>query len=164
MLTAILVTSGLLYVFVKVAGEVREGETSAFDDAILNLFRSPSGELVGPGWLPEAVRDITALGSYMVLAFFVIILVIYFLAVRRRIEAGFLEGSVIGGTILSNILKVGFNRPRPELDNTPEVFSASFRAVMQRWQPWYSSQSARSSRGLNLVVDSTTSSCRWLFS
>jgi hypothetical protein len=51
------------------ASEVAEGETRAFDERILLLFRVP-GDLsvpIGPSWLKEAMRDITALGSTSVL-------------------------------------------------------------------------------------------------
>ena len=37
-----------------------------------------------------------------------------------------LSVAVVSGVLLSNLLKVGFNRPRPIFDKAPEVFTASF--------------------------------------
>lgn len=107
---------------------MREGETSAFDNAILNAFRNPSNPstAIGPPWLYEAARDVTSLGSYAVLGILVVLVVAYLLLARRRSEAIYLTAAVVSGVVLSNVLKVGLNRPRPSLDNTPEVFSASF--------------------------------------
>ncbi len=114
--------------FVKVAVEMREGETSAFDNTILNAFRNPAdpSTAIGPPWLYEAARDVTSLGSYAVLGILVVLVVVYLLLARKRFEAIYLSVAVISGVLLSNALKVGFNRPRPVIDNAPEVFSASF--------------------------------------
>lgn len=121
-------TAGFAGVFMKVAIEVREGETLAFDNDLLGWFRDPSTRtgIRGPEWLPEAARDITSLGSYPVLGLLVVLVVVYLLARRRLAPALYLAGSVICGVIVSNLLKIGFNRPRPSFDNTPEVFTASF--------------------------------------
>lgn len=120
--------ASLIGVFAKVASEMREGETSSFDDYFLNIFRTGSApsHLIGPNWVAEAARDVTSLGSYMVLGWIVVLIVTYLFLSRRRIEAVQLAASVIAGTVLSNLLKIGFNRPRPNLDNTPAVFTSSF--------------------------------------
>jgi hypothetical protein len=46
------------------ADEASEGDTKSFDMPVLRLFRNPAdmGQPIGPGWLQEAVRDITSLG------------------------------------------------------------------------------------------------------
>lgn len=121
-------TAGFTGVFLKIAIEVREEETLAFDNNFLDWFRDPGARTAvkGPEWLPEAARDITSLGSYPVLGLLVALVVVYFLARRRLPQALYLAGSVISGVIVSNLLKIGFNRPRPSFDNTPEVFTASF--------------------------------------
>ena len=118
----------LVGAFGKVAVEMHEGETSAFDNSILNAFRSPidPSTAIGPAWLYEAARDVTSLGSYPVLGLLVLLVVVYLLMVKKRFEAIYLTVAVASGVVLSNLLKVGFNRPRPSFDNTPEVFSASF--------------------------------------
>lgn len=114
--------------FVKIAVEMREGKTSAFDNTILNAFRNPAGPstTIGPSWLYEAARDVTSIGSYSVLTIVMVLVVLYLLLARKRFEAIYLTAAVISGVVVSNALKIGFNRPRPFLDNTPEVFTASF--------------------------------------
>jgi undecaprenyl-diphosphatase len=58
----------LLLCFGLIAQEVIEGEPIAFDRWVMLAFRASDPSLpLGPPWLPEAVRDITALGSTVVL-------------------------------------------------------------------------------------------------
>jgi undecaprenyl-diphosphatase len=118
----------LLGVFAKVAVEMREGETGAFDNHFLNIFRSAAdpSHPIGPAWLSEAARDVTSLGSYVILGTIVILVVLYLILSRRHLEALQLAVGVVSGTVLSNLLKIGFNRPRPALDNAPIVFTSSF--------------------------------------
>lgn len=114
--------------FALLAAEMREGETSDFDNTLLSWFRnsqSPTG-LIGPPWVAETARDITSLGSFAILSIIIVLVLLYLLLVQRRFGAVHVGLAVISGTILSNILKVGFNRPRPVFENAPEVFTASF--------------------------------------
>ena len=55
--------------FGQIAEEVLEGDSGAFDRNILLALRDPAdlADPLGPPWLEEAARDITALGSYSVL-------------------------------------------------------------------------------------------------
>jgi undecaprenyl-diphosphatase len=119
---------GLGGVFVRIAAEMREGETKAFDTYILDLFRDSAdpSRPIGPLWLYEATRDVTALGSYAILTTIVVLVLLYLLLSGRRRDAVHLGVGVVAGTILSNLLKIGFNRPRPSIASVPEVFSASF--------------------------------------
>lgn len=118
----------LLGVFGLVAEDVVDGETHAFDEAILLSLRVPGqpDQPIGPHWLLEAVRDVTALGSFSVLALLVAFVVIQLLLVGRRGTALLIAGAVIGGTIVSTVLKSLFDRPRPDLTGVAEVFTASF--------------------------------------
>jgi undecaprenyl-diphosphatase len=110
-LAALLLSFGLL------AREVVDGSTHAFDERVLLLFRTP-GNLsrpLGPPWLKEAMRDVTALGSTVVLAI-VVASVAGFLAVSGLSHAALLLlVSVLSGVLLSNTLKAGFLRARPDL-------------------------------------------------
>jgi undecaprenyl-diphosphatase len=118
----------LLAGFGLIADEVIEGDTLAFDNAVLMWFRDPSAPAVpiGPSWLFEAARDITALGSFTVLALLVVGVTLQLLLTGARRTALFLLVSVIGGTIISTGLKALFDRPRPDLTGAVEVFTASF--------------------------------------
>jgi undecaprenyl-diphosphatase len=111
-----------------IADEMAEGETLAFDTAVLHAFRTP-GDLtdpIGPPWVEEAVRDLTSLGSFPILTLIVVAVFLQLILSGSRRTAVFLAGTVIGGTIVSNVLKALFARPRPELADTARVFTASF--------------------------------------
>jgi undecaprenyl-diphosphatase len=128
LLASIAIVSGLILAFLQIADEMIEGEMEAFDQAILMLFRDPANleTTIGPVWLHEMVRDITALGSFSLLGLIVVGVCIYLLLARMRAEALLVVTSVVGGTILSTLLKMGYNRPRPDLATMSEQFTASF--------------------------------------
>ena len=128
-LYATMVIVGLLAgAFGMIADEMSEGETAAFDNAILMLFRDPANpsQPFGPVWLQEAVRDITALGSFSILALILILVVAALALTGRRGTALFVAVSVIGGEILSSAFKAAFNRTRPDYIDPNHVLSASF--------------------------------------
>lgn len=122
------IVAALLAIFGMVAEDVAEGETRAFDEAMLMSLRVPGdpGTPIGPQWLLDTVRDITALGSYAVLTLVVTLVVLQLLFVGRRGTAVLIAGSVISGAILSTVLKAVFDRPRPDLTGVAQVFTASF--------------------------------------
>jgi undecaprenyl-diphosphatase len=127
-LATMAVACGLIWAFLQLADEVVEGETEAFDNAVLRLFRNPANidEVIGPPWVQEMVRDITALGSFACLGLLVLGVVIYLVLANMRGAALLVTISVLGGTALSTALKIGYNRPRPELTHLSEQFTASF--------------------------------------
>jgi undecaprenyl-diphosphatase len=128
LLAAIAAASGLLLAFLSIADEVIEGETEAFDNAILMLFRDPNNvdQVIGPVWVHEMVRDITALGSFSLLGLAVAGVCAYLVMVRLKSAALLLIVSVVGGTLLSTFLKMSYNRPRPDLTAMSHQFTASF--------------------------------------
>ena len=81
---------------------------------------------IGPMWLEEAARDVTSLGSFVVLGLIVIVTVSYLWLHGKRTTAAFVAFAVISGTVLSNILKEVFDRPRPDVEAATRVFTASF--------------------------------------
>lgn len=121
-------TALLLWGFASVADEVIEGDTTTFDDAVTAFFREPGNpaELWGPPWFEEAVRDVTSLGGFTVLGFVLLATVVFFALNGKPRSAVFVGFSVVGGTILSTVLKDLFDRPRPELIDATRVFTASF--------------------------------------
>ena len=128
LLASIAIISGLILAFLRIADEMIEGEMEAFDNTILMLFRDPANleTTIGPPWVHEMVRDITSLGSFSLLGLIVIAVCVYLVLARMRAEAVVVLVSVIGGTILSTVLKMGYNRPRPDLTTMSEQFTASF--------------------------------------
>lgn len=115
--------------FALIADETFEGETRGFDESILLALREPgdTSNPIGPAWLEHALADITALGGYVILGMLVIGVAIYLLAAGKRGTALLVVGAVGSGTLLSETLKLGFARPRPDLvAHLAEVQSASF--------------------------------------
>ena len=128
-LGALAVAAGLVLAFGQIAEDVLEGDSAAFDRNILLALRNPAdlSDPLGPPWLEEGARDITALGSYSVLSLVVGAVAVYLLMVRKRQAALWLLTSVIGGAALSTVLKIGFDRPRPDIvAHAARVFTASF--------------------------------------
>ena len=127
LLTAVLVFAGLLLGFAWLAGEVMEGDTEAFDRRFYGLFRDAGGHPIGPAWLVEMARDVTALGSFSVVAILLLTVVAYLLLAGRRRAAVLVLVAVVGGDILSHLLKHGFDRARPDIAaHAARVFTASF--------------------------------------
>jgi undecaprenyl-diphosphatase len=119
----------LLLAFGHIAEEVLEGDANRFDQAVLLALRDAvdTANPLGPPWLEEAARDVTALGSYSILGIVVVAVIAYLLLIQRGGGALWVLASVIGGLVLSNLLKHGFDRPRPDLvAHAARVFSPSF--------------------------------------
>lgn len=106
-----------LLAFAFVADEVVEGETHAFDEAVLLAFRVPGdpADPIGPRWLEIVMRDVTALGSTTVLTLITLAVAGFLVVDRKRAAALFVLVATAGGGLLSYLLKLGFDRPRPDL-------------------------------------------------
>lgn len=118
-----------LWVFIEVAEEVLEGETGAFDQAILLALRMPGNpaQSRGSAWLEGAARDITALGSLTVLGLVVLAASVFLVLANRRRIALFLLLSTTSGTLVAFLLKSTFSRARPDLfPHGDYVVTASF--------------------------------------
>lgn len=120
---------GGAWAFVGLADEVMEGETHDVDETILLAMRNPAdrSDPIGPGWVEEMGRDFTALGGVAVLTFIALVSVGHMLLRGRTRSALYLAGTVAGGMLLSTLLKLGFDRPRPDLvPHESIVYTASF--------------------------------------
>lgn len=117
-----------IWVFAEIADEVREGEHLAVEERIMLLFREGNPPRpIGPPWLTDVARDVTALGSVAVLTSLVL-LVAGFLAFSRRFAAAlFVLVASAGGLVLNNTLKALFDRERPDEGlRLIEIHSLSF--------------------------------------
>lgn len=114
---ALSIVAAGLFAFMKIADEVVEGDTHGFDQRILLALRTPgdTANPIGPAWLEGVMRDVTALGSVTVLSFITIAAILYLIMDGKRGAALFAAVSIGGGTLLSFLLKIGFDRPRPSL-------------------------------------------------
>lgn len=104
------------WAFLKIAGEVLDGDTRSVDLWILHLFRTGEQHLTprGPAWMQEAMRDFTALGSPAVLVLTVSAVCGYLLMARQMAMACLALGSSVGGMAVGFVLKTLFSRARPD--------------------------------------------------
>lgn len=117
------------WAFVGLAGEVAEGDTTAFDRTILLALRNPAdlSDPIGPLWMEIAARDLTTLGGFAILTLITTVAVMFLLLTGRKGAAGLVVLSIGGGTLLSSWLKLLFDRARPDLvPHAVEVYTASF--------------------------------------
>ncbi|QCO17519.1 phosphatase PAP2 family protein (plasmid) [Azospirillum brasilense] len=129
LLVGMAVSAGLILAFALLAGEVIEGETAAFDRAVLMALRvagDPATPL-GPPWLHNAARDVTALGSITVLSLITAVTVGFLLLQGKRGASLLVLLSVGGGMAISGLLKNQIGRERPDIvPHGDIVFTASF--------------------------------------
>jgi undecaprenyl-diphosphatase len=128
-LLAISLIAGTAFGFIQLADEISEGETRAFDTAILLAFRNPAdhADPIGPWWFEVMMKDVTSLGSTTVLTLITAAAIVYLLIERKYSAALFVLVAIGGGSLLSTLLKLGFERPRPDLvAHAAEVHTASF--------------------------------------
>ena len=117
------------WAFVEIADAVTEGDTHALDRAILLALRDGANlaDPLGPSWVEEVGRDITALGGNAILTFVTLATLLYLLMTGKAHAALLLAVAVGGGMLLSTLLKLGFERPRPDLvPHAARVYTASF--------------------------------------
>lgn len=106
-----LVAALLLVAFASLGGEVLEGGTIGFDGYVLRhvqLWRTGH-----PGFV-SAMRDLSGLGSTVVLTVFVLLGVGYLLLVSARATALLVAASAISATVLVSVFKSVFGRVRPD--------------------------------------------------
>jgi len=126
-LLALFLAAGAFWIFVEIADEFVGGRSEAIDKTILAFFQSslnPRGP-VGPRWLAELARDITALGSLGVLAIVITVSVLFLLSAKQRSSAWMVLVATGGGILGTYVLKAVFARPRPPA-MSPYTYSYSF--------------------------------------
>lgn len=120
---------GSCLVFVLIAGVVVDGGTREFDRALLLSLRNPLdvSDPLGPRWVEEMFRDITALGSTIVLTMVTLAVAGYFLLDGRRGVAMIVLLATLGAFGVGNALKHTFDRERPDLvPHGSTVYTSSF--------------------------------------
>jgi undecaprenyl-diphosphatase len=119
----------LALVFLKLASGVFAGETRTFDERMLRGLRHPDDPAlpIGPRWLTNGALDMTALGDVAVLGLTVLAVVGYLFLHGLYRTGLFILAASVGGWVLQFLLKVVFDRPRPDVvPHLREVMSTSF--------------------------------------
>jgi undecaprenyl-diphosphatase len=116
LLLRLAVATAALFGFMRLASEVWEGDTMAFDRHLIQALRTGANPAVpiGPHWLPQAMVDITAFGSTTGMVLLTALVAGYLLSTRRVRAAAFIVAATGSGAILGMLLKLIFSRPRPE--------------------------------------------------
>ncbi|MBN1237661.1 MAG: phosphatase PAP2 family protein [Gammaproteobacteria bacterium] len=128
-LVALIVLVGGAWLFAELADEVLEGSTGAVDERLLLLFRNSEdlSDPIGPAWAEEAARDITGLGGVGFLTLLTLASAGYLALQRKAHLAWYVLIAVGGGIAASTLLKLAFDRPRPELvPHGQIVYTSSF--------------------------------------
>lgn len=129
LLISLAIIAGGVLAFVHISEEMGEGETHAFDWAVLQaLHPGPNPrDPVGPPWFDHAMADFTSLGSVSVLAVLTAGVAGVLFLRRQWLEAS-LQALAFGGALaISQGLKLVFGRDRPpEIYRAAEVINSSF--------------------------------------
>ena len=130
---AFLIVGGA-WAFIEIADDVVEGDTQRFDEWAVRALRMPNPDTptgtpqvpLGPKWLRELGRDMTALGGVAVLLLVTLGVAGYLLMIRKYHAMWFVLVATLGGLTVSTVLKEFFNRPRPDVDHYSHVYTSSF--------------------------------------
>lgn len=116
-LLAVILIVGGLWLTESLAEEVTEGATHEVDRALLLALREPDNpdDPLGPRWFEEMMRDFTSLGGTGVLVLVVVAVSGYLYLTRNYGSLAILLLAVMGGALISYVLKDFFDRPRPDL-------------------------------------------------
>ncbi len=103
--------------FIELSEMVSAGQTTRIDTAILMSLRNPGdpSQPIGSPQLAEMMRDVTALGGVAVLAILSLGVAGYLVLLHRYDLVVLIIVAVGGAVVLNYFLKLGFDRPRPEL-------------------------------------------------
>ncbi|CAN5618955.1 phosphatase PAP2 family protein [soil metagenome] len=115
------VSTFVIWAFAEITEEVIEGESRAFDRAVLLWI-----EANVPAWLDGPMRAVTTLGYYRVVLPLLAAISLAFYLKGWRLSAVLLAVSTAGGIFLTTVLKAVFRRARPEIIDSG--YAAGFSA------------------------------------
>lgn len=117
------------WAFIKIADEVIEQDTQAFDKWVIRSLRQSEDPAtpIGPVWAQEIGRDLTAFGGVAALVFFTVIVTVYLWIEKKPRVIALLLAAALGGLLLSSLLKHFISRPRPDVvPHLSQVYTSSF--------------------------------------
>ena len=128
-LLAVLVVVAGTWGFIALADVVFQGRTQSFDESALIALRRPEdpAKPIGPDWMAEVGRDLTAVGGIAVLVSATLAVAGFLLLERKYAAMAFVLAAVVSGLVVSSLLKAIFERPRPAVvPHLSEVYTSSF--------------------------------------
>ncbi|MDQ0453793.1 phosphatase PAP2 family protein [Rhizobium paknamense] len=129
LLASLALVAGLLLLFGKLAEDVFDQDSHAFDRAILLALRNNSdlSQSVGPPWLINSVRDMTSLGGFTIITLVTVLSVLYLVAAGKYRNAALIALAMSLGAAAETGLKLLFSRARPDVvPHLVEVQTMSF--------------------------------------
>lgn len=116
-LLMMLLTVTCAWGFVHLGQLVSGGHTDDFDTTVLLALRDrmDTSDPIGPRWVEEIARDMTALGGIGVVTGLTLVSVGLLGMSGRRHAAWLVAIAVVGATLMSMFLKDSYDRPRPDL-------------------------------------------------
>lgn len=120
--------SVFLLLALKLASEVSEGDTLAFDKAILITVRGATdGHGLASNLLRRLMLDVTTLGNNGLLAMIALLAVGFLISAGKRRLGALLGAGILIGSAASALLKLAYARPRPDVvAHLVSVDTASF--------------------------------------
>lgn len=125
-LVGLLVPALGTWAFFELADEVMEGGTQRLDDRILRALRRADdpAKPIGPTWIAEVARDVTALGSVTVIVLITGAVAGFLLLDGKYAATAFVMAATGTGFALSSALKWLYVRPRPTI--VPHLMPAHY--------------------------------------
>ena len=126
-LIAIMLIAAALLAFLRLGDAVQSGRTLDLDRRIILALRDPQNpaQPIGSFWTRDLLHDLTALGGVAVLTLAVVVATIFLWINRRRRHATVLLGTVLAATVVGELVKASYHRPRPDLVAYGDYFSES---------------------------------------
>jgi undecaprenyl-diphosphatase len=110
LISGVVIAVACTWAFSEIALHVRAGSTQSFDDSVMRWI---GGHQVPA--LQSMMLEITALGTGVVVAMIVLVAGMFLWLNRHKHSAILLFVATGGGIVLDNLLKLGFNRARPQI-------------------------------------------------
>jgi undecaprenyl-diphosphatase len=101
----------LMLMFTKLSSEVFEGDTRGFD---MYLLRRAQSLRVGYPQVVNVMRDLSGLGSTVLLSILTMVTVGYLALVGARPMSALVAGAVVTGAVMVDLMKAAFGRLRPD--------------------------------------------------
>lgn len=119
---AFILCLAMVVAFAMLAEEVMEGDTTRFDQAVLRWI----GRRHAEGW-DHVMLEFTALGNFAVLLVLGLSVSAFLWLSNHKYSVALLVLGAAGGSLANNILKLSFDRQRPDIfEPVSEVMTSSF--------------------------------------